>query len=106
MKNASNFEMLNSGSCDEFEEGDDDKEEESDDSDIETLDIDDDDAPSSAPGNSQLRGLPPGITVTTVVESGIQFYQIVLMLQGGRRYWAVYYTSLQSFIITFPYSLT
>ena len=72
MKNVSNFEMLNSGSCDEFEEGDDDKEEESDDSDIETLDIDDDDAPTSAPGNSQLRGLPPGITVTTVVESGTQ----------------------------------
>ena len=26
-------------------------------------------------------------------------------IQGGRRYWAVYYTSPQSFVMTFPYLL-
>ncbi len=65
---------ITSGSCDEFEDDKDD----SDDSDIETLDIEDDDvvsaptaADSAAAAGSKLRGLPPGITITTVVDSGI-----------------------------------
>ena len=30
---------------------------------------------------------------------------IVVLLQGGRGHWAVYFTSPQSFLITFSYSL-
>ncbi len=79
-----------SGSCDEFEDVDD--KEDSDDSDIETLDIDDDDvveeimvssapatsdtAAAAAAAGSKLRGLPPGITITTVVDSGIPILSI------------------------------